>query len=265
MKVFVAFQICLYTFVVYCGSAIYVPSELGVMLHFGVSETAASLGLSLYVLAYGVGPLLFSPLSEIAVLGRNLPYIVTFGLFVLLAIPTALVDNFGGLLFLRFLQGFFGSPCLATGRASMQDIFSMLYVPYGMTVWVAAFYCGPALGPLLSGFAVVAENWRWSLWEILWMSGGVFVLLFVCLLETSASTILLRRGQRLRKLTGNPNLKSQSEIDQAQLSFKGILADALIKPLEICIKDPAVMFVNIYASLIYGESSRVSIHHLHSC
>ena len=73
------------------------------MHHFGVSETAASLGLSLYVLAYGVGPLLFSPLSEIAVLGRNIPYIVIFGLFVILAIPTALVDNFGGLLFLRFL------------------------------------------------------------------------------------------------------------------------------------------------------------------
>lgn len=32
---------------------------------FGVGPTAASLGLALYVLGYGVGPLLWSPMSEI--------------------------------------------------------------------------------------------------------------------------------------------------------------------------------------------------------
>jgi DHA1 family multidrug resistance protein-like MFS transporter len=40
----------LYTFSVYVGSAIYVPSEPGVMEEFGVGQTVASLGLALYVL-----------------------------------------------------------------------------------------------------------------------------------------------------------------------------------------------------------------------
>lgn len=70
---------------------------------------------------------------------------------------------------LRFLQGFFGSPCLANGGASMQDLFSDGSLPYAMTAWVAATYAGPALGPMLSGFAVTAKGWRWSLWEILWV------------------------------------------------------------------------------------------------
>jgi DHA1 family multidrug resistance protein-like MFS transporter len=69
-----------------------------------------------------MGPLIFSPLSEIPVIGRNIPYLVTFGIFVALCVPTALIDNFAGLLVLRFLQGFFGSPALATGGASMQDL-----------------------------------------------------------------------------------------------------------------------------------------------
>src|SRR5947207_13223654 len=69
-----------------------------------------------------MGPLIFSPLSEIPVIGRNIPYLVTFGIFVIVCVPTGLVDNFGGLLVLRFLQGFFGSPALATGGASMQDL-----------------------------------------------------------------------------------------------------------------------------------------------
>lgn len=47
---------------------------------------------------------------------------ITFGIFVILCVPTALVNNFAGLLVLRFLQGFFGSPCLATGGASLQDL-----------------------------------------------------------------------------------------------------------------------------------------------
>jgi hypothetical protein len=31
---------------------------------FGVGEFKASLGLALYVLGYGIGPLIFAPLSE---------------------------------------------------------------------------------------------------------------------------------------------------------------------------------------------------------
>ena len=70
------------------------------MAHFGVQEFKASLGLALFVLGYGIGPLIFSPMSEIPVIGRNVPYIATFALFVILSVPTALVDDLGGLLFL---------------------------------------------------------------------------------------------------------------------------------------------------------------------
>ena len=70
----------------------------------------------------GIGPLIFSPLSEIPAIGRNPPYLISFGIFVILCVPTALANNFGGLLVLRFLQGFFGSPVLATGGASLGDM-----------------------------------------------------------------------------------------------------------------------------------------------
>ncbi|KAL8865031.1 MAG: hypothetical protein Q9174_007111, partial [Haloplaca sp. 1 TL-2023] len=163
---FVAMQICLYTFAVYSASAIYTSSIPQVEEVFHVGPTAASLPLALYVLAYGIGPLIFSPLSEIPVIGRNPIYISTFFLFVIISIPTALAKSFAALLVLRFLQGFLGSPCLATGGASMQDMYSLLKVPYAMTFWVSAAFCGPALGPLLSGFAVPVKGWRWSLSEI---------------------------------------------------------------------------------------------------
>lgn len=102
-------QICMYTLAVYMGSAIYTPSIPGIQIEFGVSITVAELGLALYVLAYGIGPLIFSPISEIPSVGRNPPYMITMGIFVALCIAAPLVDNVAGLLVIRFLQGFFGS------------------------------------------------------------------------------------------------------------------------------------------------------------
>lgn len=109
-----------------------------------------------------------------------------------------------------------------------------------------------ALGPLLSGFAVPAKDWRWSLYESIWASAPILLAMFVSLPETSTPTILLRRAQRLRKLTGNKRFMSQSEIDQRHMKVSSIVLDALIKPMEITIKDPAVLFVQVYTAIIYA-------------
>ena len=123
-KAWVLLQLCAYSLAVYGASSMYVPGEEGVMEKFNVGATPAAIGLAIYVVGYGVGPLLFAPLSEIASIGRNWVYIPTFFLFVILSIPTAVVNNYAGLLVLRFLTGFFGSPCLANGGASVGDMVS---------------------------------------------------------------------------------------------------------------------------------------------
>lgn len=41
-------QMFVLNFGIYIGSSIYVPGEIGVMTDFGVSETVATLGLSMY-------------------------------------------------------------------------------------------------------------------------------------------------------------------------------------------------------------------------
>jgi DHA1 family multidrug resistance protein-like MFS transporter len=174
-KAFVTFIIFLYTFGVYCASAIYTPAEPEFMRKFGVGQSKASLGLSMYVLGYGVGPMvssgtpihiclssdmpqIFSPLSELPLIGRNPPYVATYALFVVLAVPTALSNSVASFYVLRFLTGFFGSPCLATGGATMGDLYGLLKLPYALVAWVAASFSAPALGPLLSGFAVMNEG-----------------------------------------------------------------------------------------------------------
>lgn len=251
-KVFVVLQIYLYTLAVYIGSAIITPSQPHIEAQFGVKPEVASLGLSLYVLGYGIGPLLFSPLSEIPAIGRNPPYIITFGIFVAISAATAAVNSFPALIVLRFFQGFFGSPCLATGGASLGDIYNLVKLPYALTGWAAFATAGPAIGPILSGFSVPATNWHWALWEILWLASPVFVFMFFFLPETSTPTILLRRAQRLRRLTKNNNLQSQSETDQAKLTVNEVVVQSLWRPLQINLFDPSVLFTSLYIGLMYG-------------
>ena len=52
-------------------------------------------------LGYGLGPMLWSPMSEIPQVGRNPVYIATLAVFVVLQVPTALAVNFGMLLAFR--------------------------------------------------------------------------------------------------------------------------------------------------------------------
>ena len=84
------------------------------------------------------------------------------------------------------------------------------------------------------------------------MSAPIFLVMLFFLPETSADNILLRRARRLRKLTQNPNIYSESEIRRHHLSFGEIVTDSLIKPMEITIKDPAILFTNVYTAVIYG-------------
>jgi DHA1 family multidrug resistance protein-like MFS transporter len=90
------------------------------------------------------------------------------------------------------------------------------------------------------------------MWELLWLSSPLFVFLFIFLPETSADNILLRRAARLRRVTGNPNFRSHSEIKQAHMSAKQIAFDALIKPWEINALDPAILFSTVYVALCYA-------------
>ena len=92
---------------------------MGVVEQFHVSRVVATLGLTLFVAGYGLGPMIWSPMSEIPQIGRNPVYIGTLIIFVFFQFAVIYAKNLGMLLAFRFLTGFFGSPVLATGGASL--------------------------------------------------------------------------------------------------------------------------------------------------
>lgn len=174
-RVYLTINYCACT--VYMSSSIYTSSQDAVEEIFHTSSTVASLGLALFVLAYGIGPLLFAPISEVHSIGRNIPYIISLAIFIIISVVTATASNLGGLLTLRFLQGFFGSPALATGGASLSDVSDTVWKPFALYTWAFFSFVGPSIGPVLSTVAVERLGWRWSLWEIVFLTTPAFLLM----------------------------------------------------------------------------------------
>ncbi|KAJ6580834.1 hypothetical protein B0H19DRAFT_1251120 [Mycena capillaripes] len=113
-RAFVAFSICLLTFSVYVGSAIYTASIPGLMEEFHVSLIMPALELTLYVLAYGIGGFFFDTLAR----GCSArPESGLHGDSIVLQIPIVTAQNISTVLTIRFLTGLIGSPALASGAA----------------------------------------------------------------------------------------------------------------------------------------------------
>src|ERR1700761_1215883 len=82
-----------------------------------------------------LGPMFLSPISEIPRVGRNPPFLYGFVAFFAVSIALAFVDSFPAIIVLRWLQGLTGSPALASGAASIEDLYDIYSAPYGYVLW----------------------------------------------------------------------------------------------------------------------------------
>ncbi|GAA5873184.1 hypothetical protein JCM16303_006964 [Sporobolomyces ruberrimus] len=249
---FVGVLIGLLTFAIYVGSAIYTPSIPGLMEEFGASQVLATAGLTLFVTFYGLGPMLLAPMQEVASIGRNPVYIAGLLLFVIFQIPPLFANGMAVILVFRAAAGFVGSPALATGGASMGDIFPGEHYAIALSGWSCAAVLGPISGPLIGGFAAQANGWKWTFYELLWISAFAFIVLFLVLPETYEDTILLRRAQRLRKLTGNDRIKAPSELGKnAHESVGFVIRENMHRALRLSL-EPSILVANSYIALVYA-------------
>ena len=134
----------------------------------------------------------------------------------------------------------------------MADMYNPAYRAYAMGIWGISAVCGPVLGPLVGGFAAQAEGWKWPIWELMWLSGGVLCVLFFFLPETSAANILYWRCRRLRNITGNQNLMCEADLVSESLSLKNMAMMILVRPFTLNFTEPMVFLLNLYLALIYG-------------
>lgn len=134
------------TLAVTFASSVYVSGIEGVKQRFDVSGEVATLGLSLFVLGFAVGPLIWAPLSE--VYGRKSIFAVSYTAYTAFSVAAACAPNITSLLVLRFFASAFGSSSMSNAGGVIADMFNRKERGMATGLFATAPFLGPALGML---------------------------------------------------------------------------------------------------------------------
>lgn len=102
------------TLAVSFASSAYTGGLSEVIVQFNTSDEVVTLGVSLFVLGFAIGPLIWAPMSEL--FGRQILFTATYACLTAFNAGAAGSNNIATLLILRFFAGAFGSSPLTVRR-----------------------------------------------------------------------------------------------------------------------------------------------------
>ncbi|KAJ3548619.1 hypothetical protein NM208_g922 [Fusarium decemcellulare] len=240
-----AFAMLAVTFV----SSAYSGGLVEIVKYFHVSDEVATLGISLFVLGFAIGPLFWAPLSELY--GRQKIFFITYMIMTILNAVAAGVSNIAGLIVIRFLAGSFGASCLTNAGGVIADLFSAAERGFATSVFAMAPFLGPAIGPIAGGFLGEAEGWRWLHGLMAIFTGTLWILITLIVPETYAPVLLRVRAEALSRKTGKVYI-SKLDVGQPKKTIGQQFKIALSRPWILLFKEPIVLLLSIYIAIIYG-------------
>ncbi|KAK4099422.1 MFS general substrate transporter [Parathielavia hyrcaniae] len=231
------------------GSSMFAPGIPRILVEFNeTSSITATFILSVYILGFAFGPLVVAPMSEIY--GRSLLYNIGNVFFTIFTVGTALSNSIGMMMAMRFLMGVAGSVPITIGSGSIADMMPVEMRGRAMAAWALGPLLGPCIGPVAGGYLIRAAGWRWVYWLITIVAGIVTVFTFFTLKESYPPVILERKAARLRKETGNQELRSALAGAAASPTEK--LKAAIVRPLKLLFLAPIVTSMALYVAVTYG-------------
>lgn len=228
------------------ASSVFTPGFASAQAELHTSREMVRLAFAIFVLGLAVGAPFASPASE--TFGRKNVYLVSTPAFALFILGTGLSQHIATLCVTRFFAGIFASTSLAIGSGSISDIWPPAQRSLPMTIYVTTPYFGPALGPLVGGYVVVATGtWRWTSWLVLIFT-AFFCAPLPLLSETYKSKILARRAHRLS--VPGPTTSTTGLCRTAAL--KKHLTSTLARPLHMLGTEPVVMAFSLYIAFNFA-------------
>jgi len=248
-KWFITMLVAVATLAVAFVSSAYSGGADQVLRTFGVSEEVFTLGISLFVLGFAVGPLLWAPMSEL--FGRQYLFFGTYAMLTAFNAGAAGSQNIQTLIILRFFAGAFGSSPLTNAGGVIADMFPAEERGTAMSLFAAAPFLGPVIGPICGGFIGETVGWRWVEGVMAIFTGVLCLLCGLLVPETYAPVLLSKRAKKLSQITGKV-YKSMAEAEQGPTSFGHVFKTSLSRPWQLLFKEPIVLLLSIYMAIIYG-------------
>lgn len=249
-KAWITFVLGMLALAASLGSSIIAPAEDDLASWLGVSSEVTVLTISLYVLGFAFGPLIWAPVSEM--FGRKwsmLPAMFCLGLF---SIGTATSNSLAAILVTRFFGGIFGSAPVSNVSAALGDIYAPKVRGTAVTFYAVAVVGGPTLGPVIGSALTVNPNlgWRWTEYILAIWVFVVCIIGFFGMPELYPPVLLARKARRLRKETGDQRYWHPHENEK--LDFNSVVTKHLSRPLLMLTTEPMVMCIALYASFVFG-------------
>ncbi|KAF8857989.1 MFS general substrate transporter [Acephala macrosclerotiorum] len=231
-----------------CTSSIYTSTYSQIEKEFHCSRIVATLGLSLFIMGLGLGPMLLGPLSEFY--GRRPVYLVSFSMFIIWIIPSAVAQNIQTMLIARFFDGLSGSAFLSVAGGTVGDMFNRETLQLPMLIYTGSPFIGPSIGPLIGGFINQYTHWRWTYYVLLIWAGANLCMIAFFVPETYHPVLLRNKARKLRKETGDERWKAPME--KTNKSIPKTIAYSLLRPAQLLIFEPMVLNLCLFSAILLG-------------
>lgn len=230
-----------------CTSSIYTTTYPQITTAFATPPIIEALGLSSFVLGIAFGPLLTSPLSESY--GRRPIYLISWSLFIIWTIPSAVARNIKTIIITRFFSGFVGGTFLSVAGGTVGDVFSRDEIQTPMGIVSSAPFVGPSLGPVAGGFVNYWLCWRWTYYIMIMWAGVIWFAIVFFAPETYHPVRLRAKAERLRKQTGDNRYRAPM---RNATKSKRATALLLLRPFQLLFLEPMCLCLDLYSAVLLG-------------
>ncbi|KAK4894740.1 hypothetical protein LTR10_011314 [Elasticomyces elasticus] len=242
--------VSMFTFISPVSSSMVAPALQKLSKDFGLPEgsTEGNTAMSVFILAFAVGPLFLGPLSEL--FGRRIVLQLSNLFYLCFNLGCGFATGIPMLIAFRFLSGLGGSAPMGIGGGVLGDIWLPQERGKAMAMYSLAPLLGPAIGPIAGGWIAEFTTWRWVFYSTTIVAVLVQIVGFFYLRESYAAEILKRKKKQLIKITGNKDL--HTEFDNPNKTFSGHLKTAMARPFRLLFTQPIVQLLALYIGYVYG-------------
>ena len=231
------------------ASSSYSAGTRQIAAEFHVGNQVAVLGTTLFLFGFGLGPLLWAPLSE--VYGRRVAVLTPMFVAICFSFGSAVAKDFQTLMITRFFGAFFASAPVTNTGGVLGDLYSPAWRAMAMAGYAMAVVGGPCLGPIVSAAFVTNPSlgWRWTEYFTGILQASILFIDLLFIDESYPPKLLIYKARRLRHETGNWALHTKFE--EWDVSIKELSKKFLIRPIQL-LMTPICFLVALYASFCYG-------------
>jgi multidrug resistance protein len=239
-----------FAFISPVASSMVAPALEDIGRDLNVHDSALrALILSIFLLAYALGPLIVGPLSELY--GR-VPVLQLSNLFFLVFnLGCGFARTGPQMMVCRFFAGLGGSAPLSIGGGVLSDCWHAEQRGRAIAIYSLAPLLGPAVGPIAGAFITGNTTWRWIFWASSLLCLAIqFIGLFL-LQETYAPKLLEQKARRLRKQTGDDTWYADAPKVTAMHWARNIQV-SLARPFIMLATQPIIIVIAVYMAYLYG-------------